>query len=123
MVISLGQCYWPGKRVPQIPNCWSSCNVREKMRECGKGDDKGMVSDVEAMLTQGGREMLSSMRDGVCDCVMVVVVALVGGFDDSGGSSGVGDSGECIESIVYKSGGHGGSIVYTGSGEGLYMSG
>ena len=78
MVISLGQCYWPGKRVPQIPNCWSSCNVREKMRECGKGDDKGMVSDVEAMLTQGGREMLSSMRDGICDCVMVVVVALVG---------------------------------------------
>ena len=48
------------------------------MREGGEDDGKGMVSDVEGVQSLGGREMLSSMRDGICVCVAtVVVVALM----------------------------------------------
>ena len=49
MVTSLGHCCWPGRRVSQSPECWSSCNVRGKMREGGEDDDKGMVNDVEGV--------------------------------------------------------------------------
>ena len=65
MVTSLGLCCWPGRRVPQSPDCWSSCNIRGKMREGGEDDDKGMVSVIEGVQSLGGREMLSSMRDGI----------------------------------------------------------
>ena len=44
------------------------------MREGGEDDDKGMVSDVEGVWSLYGREMLSSMRNGICVCVAVVVV-------------------------------------------------
>ena len=49
------------------------------MREGGENDAKGMVSDVEGVWSLGGRETLSSMRDGifVCVAVVMVVVALV----------------------------------------------
>ena len=46
------------------------------MREGGEEDDKGMVSDVEGVQSLGGREMLSSMRDGICSCVAVVVAVV-----------------------------------------------
>ena len=35
------------------------------MREGGEDDDKGMVSVIEGVQSLGGREMLSSMRDGI----------------------------------------------------------
>ena len=47
------------------------------MREGGEDDDKGMVSDVEGVQSLGGRETLSSMRDGICVCVAAVVVVVV----------------------------------------------
>ena len=47
------------------------------MRKGGENDDKGMVRDVEVVRTLGGREMLSSMRDGICVCVAVVVAVVV----------------------------------------------
>ena len=74
---SLGHCCWPSRRVSQNPDCWSSCNVRGKMKRDEEDDDKGMVSDVESVRSLGGRETLSSMRDGVCVCVAVVVVVVV----------------------------------------------
>ena len=77
MVTSLGRCCWPGRRVSQSPECWSSCNVQGKTREGGEDDGKGMVSDVEGMWSLGGRETLSSMRDGICVCVAVVVMVVV----------------------------------------------
>ena len=47
------------------------------MREGGKDDDKGMISDIEGVRSLGGREMSSSIRDGICVCVAVVVVVVV----------------------------------------------
>ena len=48
------------------------------MRERWEDDDKGMVNEVEGVQSLGGREMSSSMRDGICVCVAVAVaVALV----------------------------------------------
>ena len=44
------------------------------MSQGGEDDDKGMVSDIEGVRSLGGREMLRSMRDGICVCVVVVVV-------------------------------------------------
>ena len=44
------------------------------MSEGGEDDDKGMVSDIEGVQSLGGREMLRSMRDKICVCVVVVVV-------------------------------------------------
>lgn len=41
------------------------------------GDHKSMVNDVEDVWSLGGREILSSMRDGVCICVVVVVVLMI----------------------------------------------
>ena len=46
------------------------------MREGGEDDNKGMISDVEGVRSLGGRETMSSMRDGICVCVAVVVVAV-----------------------------------------------
>ena len=74
---SLGCCCWPSRRVSQSPDCWSSCNVRGKMRGGGEDDDKGMVSNAEGVRSLGGRETLSSMRDGICVCVAVVVMVVV----------------------------------------------
>ena len=76
MVTSLGRCCWPGRRVPQSPDCWNSCNIRGKMREGGEDDDKGMVSGVEGVWSLGRREMLSSMRDGICVCVVALMVVV-----------------------------------------------
>ena len=47
------------------------------MSEGGEDDDKGMVSDIEGVRSLGGREMSRSIRDGICVCVVVVVVALM----------------------------------------------
>ena len=47
------------------------------MGESGEDDEKGMVSDAEGVWSLGGTEISSSMRDGVCACVAVVVVALI----------------------------------------------
>ena len=77
MVTSLGHCCWPVRRVPQSPICWSSSKVRGKLREGGENDSKGMVSNVEGVQSLGGTEMLSSMRDGICTFVAVVVVTVV----------------------------------------------
>ena len=76
IVTSFGCCCWPGRRVHQSLDCWSSCNVRGKIREGEEEDDKGMVSGFEGVQSHGGREMLSSMRDGICVCVAVVVVVV-----------------------------------------------
>ena len=35
-----------------------------------------MVSDIKGVLILGGREMLSSMSDGICVCVALVVVLM-----------------------------------------------
>ena len=39
--------------------------VWEKMRESGEDDDKGMVSDIEAVWNLGGKEMSRSIKDGI----------------------------------------------------------
>ena len=39
--------------------------------------DKSIVNDVEGVQNLGGREILSSMRDGICVRVAVVVVLIV----------------------------------------------
>ena len=67
MVASLGCCCWPGRRVPQTPDCWSSCNIWGKMSEGGEDDDKGMVNDVKSVRSLGGTETLRSMKDGICE--------------------------------------------------------
>ena len=36
-----------------------------------------MVSDTEGVLSLGGKEMLRSIRDGICVCVVVVMVVVV----------------------------------------------
>ena len=46
------------------------------MRECEEDDSKGMVSDIEGVPSLGGKEMLRSIRDGICVCVVVVVVVV-----------------------------------------------
>ena len=94
------------------------------MREGGEDDDKGMVGDVKGVWSLGGREMLGSMRDGICVCFCgggdIDGSGGGGGADVNGGSSGVGNSGE---SAVYRSGRGGGSIVYRIGGGGLCRSG
>ena len=47
------------------------------MRECGGDDTKGMVNGNEGVRSLGGREMSRSIRDGICVCLVVVVVAVV----------------------------------------------
>ena len=47
------------------------------MRECGEEDAKGMVSDIEGVQSLGGREMSRSIRDGICICVVVVVLVVL----------------------------------------------
>ena len=47
------------------------------MSECGEDDEKGMVSDIEEVQSLGGREMSRSIRDGICDCMVVVVVVVM----------------------------------------------
>ena len=47
------------------------------MRECGGDDTKGMVNGNEGVQSLGGREMLRSIRDGICVCVVVVAVVAV----------------------------------------------
>ena len=39
-------------------------------------DDKGMVNEAEGVQSLGGREMSSSMRDEICVCVVVAMVAV-----------------------------------------------
>ena len=56
IVTSLRLCCWPGRRVPQSPDCWSSCNIGGKMREGGEDDDKGMVTVIEGVRNLGGRD-------------------------------------------------------------------
>ena len=76
MVTSLGRCCWPRRRVPQSPDCWNSCNIRGKMRVGVEDDDEGIVSDIEGVRSLGGRQTLSSMRDGTCVCVAVIMVVV-----------------------------------------------
>lgn len=40
-------------------------------------DNKDMVNDGEGVQSLGGREILSSMRYGICICVAVVVMLMV----------------------------------------------
>ena len=47
------------------------------MRECGKDNAKGMVSDIEGVRSLGREVMSKSIRDGICVCVVVVVVVVV----------------------------------------------
>ena len=47
------------------------------MRECGKDNAKGMVSDIEGVWSLGREVMSKSIRDGICVCVVVVVVVVV----------------------------------------------
>ena len=79
IVTSLGRYCRRSGGVPQSPDCWSSCNVREKMREGEVDDGKGRVKDVEGVHNLGGREMLSCMKEGSSVCVMVVVFTVVVG--------------------------------------------
>ena len=48
-----------------------------KMRKGGEDDDKGMVSYIESVQSLGGRELSRSIRDGICVCVVMVVVVAV----------------------------------------------
>ena len=43
----------------------------------GENDDKGMVSNIEGVQSLGGREISSSMSDGIRVCVAVVVVVVM----------------------------------------------
>ena len=91
------------------------------MRACGEDDFKEMVSDIEGVRSLGGREMLRSIRDGMCLCGSGGGCRSgVGGVDGSGRNSRVGDGGE---SGVYRSGGGGGSVVHGSVGGGLCRSG
>ena len=47
------------------------------MRDCGEDDAKGMLSDIEGVRSLGGREMSSSIRDGICVYVVALGVVLV----------------------------------------------
>ena len=47
------------------------------MREGGDDDEKGMVSDFESVRSLSGREMSSSLRNGIFVCAVVVVVLLM----------------------------------------------
>ena len=47
------------------------------MREGGENDEKRMVSNIEGVQSLAGREMSSSMSDGICVCVTVAVVVVV----------------------------------------------
>ena len=47
------------------------------MREGGVLDDNGVVSDVEGVHCLGGREFLHSIRNGICVCIAVVLMALM----------------------------------------------
>ena len=51
--------------------------MQGKMREGGVDDDKSMVNDVEGVQSLGGREMLSSMREGISVCLVMVAVGVV----------------------------------------------
>ena len=51
--------------------------VRGKMREGGVDDEKDMLSDAEGVWSLGGRETLSSMRDGICVRLAVAGVLVV----------------------------------------------
>ena len=44
------------------------------MSKVGEDDDKEMDSDIEAVGRLGGRVMSKSIRNGICVCVVVVVV-------------------------------------------------
>ena len=119
IVTSLGRCCCPGSRVPQSPNCCTSSNVGGKLREGGEDDEKGIVSDVEGVRSLGGTGNAGFHEGwylclcgggGGCGCGCIDGSSEGGGVDGNGGSSGVGDSGESNESIVYRSGGGGGSI-------------
>ena len=79
IVTSLGRYYRRSGGVPQSPDCWSSCNVQEKMREGEVDDGKGRVKDVEGVHNLGGREMLSCMKEGISVCMVVVVFTVVVG--------------------------------------------
>ena len=46
------------------------------MRKGGEDDGKGMASDIEGVRSLGRRKMLSSIRDGICVCVVAVVVVV-----------------------------------------------
>ena len=72
---------------PKSPDCWSSCNVREKMGEGGMEDDSGIViKDVceGGMQSLGGGLVLMLMRAGILFgevvvlAVRVMVLAAVG---------------------------------------------
>ena len=47
------------------------------MTECGRDHGKRMVNDNEGVRSLGGRGMSRSIRDGICVCVVVVVVPAV----------------------------------------------
>ena len=47
------------------------------MREVGKDDEKGMVSDVEGVRSLDESEMSSSMKDEICGSMVVVVALMV----------------------------------------------
>ena len=126
MGTSLGRCCWPGRRVSQSPECWSSYNKRGKMREGGEDDDKGMVSDVERCAEPGWKRDVEFYEGwDLCLCGGAGGGSGVGGssIGGSGGSCGIGDSGESAERIVYRRGGGGLSIVDKSGRGGLYRSG
>ena len=107
------------------------CNVQRNGRNDGEDDDKGIVSDIEGVLSLGGRDICKSMRYGIC--VFVAVAVFVGGsgcgvdisdeggaVDGSAGNSGVGDGGE---RLMYRCVGGGGIVAYRSVGGGLRRSG
>ena len=67
IVTSLGLCCWPGRRVPQSPDCWSSCNIGGKMREGGRGGWWQGNGHCHWGCAESGweRQILSPMRDGI----------------------------------------------------------
>ena len=127
MVTSLGHCCWSGRTVPESRNCRSSCNVCRKIREGGEDVAKGMVSDIEGVWSLGERDV--EIHNGWDLCLRGggggrggSVSGGVDGSDGdggvygSGGNSGVADGGE---SVMYRSGRGGGSVVHRSVGRGL----
>ena len=53
------------------------CNIQRNGRKDGEDDDKGIVSDIEGVLSLGGRDICKSMRYGICVFVAVAVLLVV----------------------------------------------
>ena len=67
MATCFGSC-WYSESIPKILDCWSSCNVREKMGAGEMASDSGIVMEYvceEGIQNLGGRPVSMLMRTGI----------------------------------------------------------